>query len=234
MAGRIFYFDTYDLKKFLKISPYCIDGVLDIGANIGTVSIMSRVLLSSSRILAFEPCIENFDTLERNLRHWGVECYNLALGDGNPMCFLKGSHSGIHRFVRQDEEQWIPKEPEYWTDSMTLKQMIDTYKFDAENYIIKVDTEGGERHLLNDESINIVRGSVQFMAELHGGWGGSVQEWNDWFDELKDTHELRVGTWKYKETPYKRSIFIPIDKLEYIKRTEIMLVNKEWAFRYGI
>ena len=235
MAGKIHYYDTYDLRKFCKISPYCIDGLIDIGANVGSVSIMGRILFPSARVIGLEPCKETYEVLERNMRYWIIESHNLAIGDGNPMCFLRAGNNGLHRFVRQDEEQWIPEEPEYFVDSMSLKQMFDTFKLnDMKSYIIKIDTEGGERHLLNDESLNIVRGSVQFMAELHGGFGGSVQEWNDWFDELSDTHELRLSQWKYKGTPNRRNVYVPIDKIEYIKQSEVMLVNKEWAFRYGI
>jgi len=53
MAGKIHYYDTYDLRKFLKISPYCIDGLIDIGANVGSVSIMGRLLFPAARIIGF-------------------------------------------------------------------------------------------------------------------------------------------------------------------------------------
>jgi len=169
------------------------------------------------------------------MRYWRIESHNIAIGDGNPMCFIRRQNNGYHRFIREDENKWLPKKPEYFVDSLTLKQMFDTYKLnDLESYIIKIDTEGGERHLLNDESINIVKGCVQFMAEIHTPFGGEIQEWNDWIDEFKDDFELRLSVWKDKGTKYKRSVYIPVDKLPEGGTMEFMLVSKEWVCKYRI
>jgi len=235
MAGKIHYYDTYDLRKFLKISPYCIDGLIDIGANVGSVSILGRMLFPDARVVGLEPCKETYNILERNMRYWRIETYNVAIGDGKPMCFIRRGGSGYHRFIREDEDQWMPEKPEYFTESLSLRQIFDTYKLnDLKSYIIKIDTEGGERHLFNKESMDIIKGCVQFMAELHSPFGGTVDEWNEWANEFKDTHELRLGMWKDKGTSYRRSIYVPIDEIPRYGTAEIMLVNKEWVCKYRI
>jgi hypothetical protein len=75
-------------------------------------------------------------------------------------------------------------------ESRTLPQLIKQFKVKG-RYVIKMDCEGGERFLLDDkESIEIIRGCVQFNMEHHRGFGGEVQRWHEWYANFTDTHKL--------------------------------------------
>lgn len=72
-----------DVLHFISQLPE--DGVvLDIGANIGIMTVLMARRVSRGRVHAFEPIPENFRTLRANVEHFGltnVSLHQLALGD---------------------------------------------------------------------------------------------------------------------------------------------------------
>jgi FkbM family methyltransferase len=233
MAGKIHYYDCYDLRKF---KPHDIKAFVDIGANVGTTVIMARILNPQAKVVALEPCKETFDILERNMQYWQTECYNVAFGPGTPMNFVPRSQSGMHRFVddSDEEKQWW--KDTYTIESKTLVQIFEEYKIPtSEPYIIKVDCEGGERFLLEEvEAWNLIRSSVQTMFEIHLSFGGTFDQWNEWFKKFEDTHELRLGHWVDKGTPQRRYVYTPVDQLPSPKGTpQMSLVDRDWVKKRG-
>ncbi|MHC4397519.1 MAG: FkbM family methyltransferase [Planctomycetota bacterium] len=192
MSGNIWKWDQYDLRKF---SPGSIDYFLDIGACVGTTSLLFKAIDPWARVIAVEPCKEDFEFMSVAAGTWDIKCYNMALGDGKPLCFGR-KKQGAHRFYTDEEKQWWPEKPEYFVDSKTLPQLFEYFKITG-RYIIKVDCEGGERFLLDDqEAIEIVRGTIQFNIEYHRGFGGEQERWHEWFRNFKDTHKLFHRTLK--------------------------------------
>lgn len=232
MGLGIVYYDIYDLKKF-KIGD--IDNFIDIGAHTGIVSVMARILMPDARILAFEPCKETFDKhLTKELKKWRIEGYNIALGNGTPMCFDKRRRSQSYRFyIDNDEErQFWPKDYEYTIESKTLSDIFKDYNISIDSsYIIKMDCEGGERFLVREgqrkEALDLIRGSVQTMIEIHFGFGGTKEQWNFFLKELQETHQLRIVMRKNRGT--KKVEYISCTELTYSKgHAVIELINKEW------
>jgi FkbM family methyltransferase len=72
-----------DVLHFISQLPP--DGVvLDIGANIGIMTVLMARRVSRGRVHAFEPIPDNFRTLQRNVEHFGlsnVTLHQLALGE---------------------------------------------------------------------------------------------------------------------------------------------------------
>lgn len=233
MAGKIHRYDCYDLRKF---DPEDIGLFLDIGANVGTTAIMARILNPRARIIALEPCKETFDILHRNMFYWQTECYNVAYGSGTPMCFVPQRSTGTHRFVTDSDEEKQWWKDTYTVESKTLTQMFEEYKISTkDNYIIKMDCEGGERFLLEEKKAwGLIRGSVQTIFELHLSFGGTSQQWNGWFKQFRDTHELCMGQWIDKETPKCRYVYVPCEGLSSSRgRHQIGLIDKEWVRKRG-
>jgi FkbM family methyltransferase len=234
MAGNIHRYDCYDLRKF---RPGDIDVFLDIGAQIGSTTVMAKLLNPTARIIAIEPCKESFDTLRKQV--WGAECYNVALGPGTPMCFIKGKNSGLNRFVDENEKQWWPNGDNIeggniLVESKTLEQLFVDYQIPwKQNYIIKLDCEGGERYLLQEEdAVYCVRHSTQTVLELHFGFGGTFEQWRDWLALFKDTHELLVGDWEFG-VKIKRYIYKLCSELPLKGRgwRQVELVRRNWIER---
>ena len=227
MAGKIHRYDCYDLRKF---KPNDIMTFVDVGANKGTTSIMARILFPKARIVAFEPAPDTFEELSF-FKNWFIECYQLALGDGSKLSYDKYKHSGLSRFYNEEEKKWW-KQDEILIESLPLNVIFEKYKIDTTKpYIVKVDCEGGERFLLKDDkSIDLIRGAVQSMFEIHVGFGGTKEEWREWFKIFEDTHELRIGSWDKSEEEKKR-IFIPVSEFDSDKRPEVELVSKQWHYK---
>ena len=130
MAGKILRYDCYDLRKF-KVGD--IHTFLDIGANIGTTSLMAQILNPTARVIALEPVKETFEVLRRNLEHVShpkIECYNIALGDGKPMCFHRRKYNGMHRFYSEKEKElgWWDQHGEYLMDSKTGERHVKPFR----------------------------------------------------------------------------------------------------------
>ena len=121
--GNNWYFDSYDIRKF---APDEIATFLDIGMNVGSMTLMARLLMPKAKVIGMEPCKEIFEIAKERIMCWGkkdANIYNVALGNGSPLHFEKSSHSGMHRFFTQEErvKRGIPDE--YDVDSKTLKQI---------------------------------------------------------------------------------------------------------------
>jgi len=226
MAGKIHKYDCYDLRKF---GPDKIMTFVDIGANVGTTSIMARILFPRARILAFEPAPETFEKLSF-FKSWFIECHQLALGDGTKLSYDKSGHSGLSKFYSEQEKKWW-KQDQIMIESKTLPQIFQDHKIDIEKpYIIKMDCEGGERFILNDNNaIELVRKSVQSIFEIHIGLGGTTEQWQEWFGRFADTHELRLGQWEDKHGPNRRYIYKPVEKFDFDGKSTVELIRTDFT-----
>lgn len=225
MAGKIFKYDMYDVRKF---SVHDVKLFIDIGASIGTMSIMARILFPFSRVLAFEPQSLSFEVLSNNMRNWAVECHNIALGPGIDMHFDGSSKMrGQRKFYLEKELDGKKQENSYTIKSKLLSTIIKDYNIDLSvPYIIKIDCEGGERFLREDpKAVSIIKGSLQTMIELHFGLGGPRNVWIEWLSQFEDTHYINQHKWLPEK---KKLIFIDWQKsLGHKSRFEIQLLQKK-------
>jgi len=221
MSGKLWRHDGYALRKY---GPKTIDYFLDIGGCVGTTSLMFKVIDPYAKIRAIEPCLEDFVKLKRLGDEWGFRAYNFALGDGKPLCF--GRHSqGTHKFYTEEDKQWWPKVPEYFVESKTITEIFKYFHIRG-RYIVKVDCEGGERFILNDEkSIPLIKGAIQFNIELHR-FGGSVEAWAAWFDKFKTTHRLYKRTTTRELDEKGQDVYHEADAPDENNQKEYMLVKK--------
>lgn len=221
MAFRIWEYDTYALRKY---GPKTIDCFLDIGGCIGTTSLLFKSIDPFAKISSIEPCKEDYEKLERLGREWGFKTYNFALGNGKPMCFDR-KHQGTHKFYTVDDKQWWPTDPEFFAESKTFPEIFEFLRIGG-RYIIKVDCEGGERFILNDEkSIPLIRGAIQFNIELHR-FGGPLEAWSEWFDQFKTTHRLYKRNEKNDRDEKGQAIFCEVDHPDNNNQREYMLLKR--------
>ena len=143
----------FDFRAFLELVP---DGgvVLDIGANLGVMSVLLGERLPSARVLAFEPIPSNFETAARVLRHFGrtnVELFDVALGAGRedlemilPLRNGVRKH-GLGRVVqhgsrRPGERFRVPQER--LDDYLDRTERVAAIKIDVENHEYEVLSNG--------------------------------------------------------------------------------------------
>ena len=217
--GGIWRCDNYDLRKY---SPKSIDYFLDIGGCEGTTSVLFKSIDPFATVIGLEPCINDYALMKVSAGTWDVQCYNMALGNGEPMCF-EYRKSGGHRLYTEREKKWWP-EGGYMVESRTLPQLMEQFGIKG-RYIIKIDCEGGERFILDDPlAIDIIKGCVQFNLEYHRGFGGKTERWHEWFGNFADTHDLFMRT---KKPDAHGSFFAPSTGPVRGWRSEYMLVRKK-------
>lgn len=231
-SGNIWRYDHYKLRKYLY-TP--IDYFLDIGACVGTASVFFKSIVPFAKVIAIEPSIENYQILCAAAGAWDVKCYNIALGNGEKLCFDNEKRKlTSYRFYTLAEKEFWPKEPKYFVVSKTLPDMF-AYLGIKGRYIIKIDAEGAERFLLEDnKAIEIIRNAIQFNVEIHLPFGGTIrgrdkgkaaERWDEWFDLFKNTH-LLFGRAKGELDSNKECVYEPIEKLTKTWRRDYMLVKK--------
>lgn len=154
--------------KFPSFSPKII---LDIGANIGVVSVALANLYPEAHIFSFEPIQENYAILLRNVEQYkNVVPFNFGLGIEGPRRiydsdvavnfggFSLFSSAGVNKNSFREIEIRNPNK--VLTD---LKIVPD---------LIKIDTEGAEWEILTGLYPHILK-QVKFIAgELHG-----IKDW---------------------------------------------------------
>ncbi len=154
----IIYKDIYRMRKF---PPNYFDVIIDIGANLGTFTMLATVLNPSSIIYALEPEDINYNHLKDNLNKFRINVSKLALGDGTDLYCKPGTSLGN---VFQEDDLGHGK-----TKSVPLTELWKTFQIASSHKVyFKIDCEGGERFLLNDHySIACLRQCMAIGMELH-------------------------------------------------------------------
>lgn len=241
---------SYGIHKF-RLGD--IDTFIDIGAERGSVSSFVRKALSPSRIITLEPCKENFEALLKTNEKMGdfMECHNIAYGCGGDLWYLHTNSSYSRRFLTISEwAVWkdgagpFGDVTTYPIESKTLEQIFHDYNIDyCKPYIIKMDCEGCERLLLdNQNDIYYISHAALFTAEFHffghdfdgtpRDESSKYKEFSSWiWDNFSSTHDICIG--KKKDYNLQYNVLGLEDYLGRQKLTRhIRLIRKEWAKRF--
>jgi FkbM family methyltransferase len=161
ISQEVYVNGEFGLSTFIKakniLGPeFKIKDFIDIGANIGTISIPVVRRGYSLNAYCFEPSPENFNVLKANIylndlsNH--IKAFNIALGSekNQSLVFeLSDENSGDHR-VRVSEEDGVYKEQNRKTISVKsecLDDMLPNF-FDKNATLIWIDTQGYEGFVL--------------------------------------------------------------------------------------
>ncbi len=171
--------DVYGFRDFFR-SPLAAEtkSVVDIGANIGSFSLMAAVLFPSAKRIAIEPQLQNFELLQENMLALECKSVNLAIGDGQPM-----SLDADPRFSGSDS---FREDKAGKTMTRSLSRILSQNNIPMEGLVIKCDCEGGEYYFVDDEDlVPYLRGCIWFACEFHEGHLGgknTLARWDEWFD----------------------------------------------------
>jgi len=189
MDGR----DNYRIPKDAKV-------VIDVGANIGCVSLMTAK--NGAEVYAFEPELYNYETLcynvKRNRLRHKIHCINQGVGKpGMTKLFIHDRNSGATSSKRYntgliDDRYQI-------ASFISIKDVFKNYDIEHCD-LLKLDCEGGEEDIIRDIDDELVSKIDQISVEFHNK--GTM-------------HELikKLSTW-YKPENTKRYewVFIKLNK----------------------
>lgn len=177
LYNEIIYDDSYLLRTFFKNSTKSVDAVIDIGSNIGYFSLLSSVLYPHARKILVEPNPENVKVLGINFTDFqNINIIPKALGDGTNV-------------KMQFDQRWSGSDsvvPDVNGDIETIG-ISDIIPSDIGNYILKIDCEGGERHLLNSDP-NLFRNCIYFTCEFHENEYNNITDWEKWIKTIFSTN----------------------------------------------
>lgn len=143
------------------------DYIVDIGANAGVFTMYAHMRHPQAKIFAYEPGREAYEELTRNIFYMdNIKCYNEAFGNGTELVFCDGGNPGDSQFFLKGE---VDRETTYSANSLSLAQILDRDEIDvSKKCFLKMDCEGGERFLLQDEKcVEIIKSLSGFSVEIH-------------------------------------------------------------------
>jgi len=200
---------------FLKKIPHnSIPNMIDIGANIGMISLMAKILHPEMRIFAFEPHPRTFEELNSNVDGMKISTFNLALGNGETFYLAKQRKMDLcNKFsVKED----VLKEETIKVQSLKIQDIFKKIKIKPEETLLKIDCEGAESFMVGDKDAeNILRRTKMVAMETHGGMRVRTMEYISWFVDILsrshvlviDRHELTLIQMAAFEKGYFRNEF---------------------------
>lgn len=127
------------LTKHLNMDSICID----IGANIGTVTIPMAILANSGSVLSFEANPKTYRVLQKNVQLnnlSNVHIYNYALGDTAKLVHFSDK--------KNDDMNHVQKSNDLTGIKVSMKP-LDSFTENIEKVdILKIDVEGYEKYVL--------------------------------------------------------------------------------------
>ncbi len=172
VEAEIFIDKVYE--KYFEVEEN--DVVFDIGASSGpfTYSIFDK---NPSKIYCFEPHIELFKTLSENVSCDKVILVNKAIGNNDEFLNTTGIfNKDIIDTCSEDNLQTVPS-----VKFSTFIRKNEIKKID----FLKIDCEGGEYDVFNDENISWIKKNVR---KISGEWHLSSPEQKEKFRHFRDTY----------------------------------------------
>lgn len=165
----------------LKAEPKVI---LDIGANIGVVTVLMAIIYPKAKIFCFEPIVENYDILQLNIEKYkNVKACNFALGEpGEREIFDSDDPANLGGFSLFNQGVDLKKSKKILVQDPN--HALDFFKIQPD--MIKIDCEGAEYEILSRIDRDKLEGVRWIFGELHGQ--------NDFklLDFLSDRFEISV------------------------------------------
>ena len=161
------FFDSQNKKKirdyFLNENKGNIQIFIDVGAHQGESIRFFKKNFSVSKIYAFEPSIENFKILKKNIKNFNnIEIFNIALGDKKGYVdFHNHYDSESSTIVKINQKSNYFKKKNLYLNFLNLKKKSKNTKVEIDTLnnlinidkiefidLIKIDTEGYDFHVI--------------------------------------------------------------------------------------
>ncbi|MBE7702821.1 MAG: FkbM family methyltransferase [Cyanobacteria bacterium SIG28] len=184
------------------------DVVIDIGANVGMVSIYLAKRYPFLKIYSYEPVLLNFENLKRNLERNSIPegiitAERLAVtADGRPVSLKTCiGNTGGSQFADHAGNGFVQKSVDINVPSITLEEIIK--KHDIKKIkLLKIDCEGAEHEILYNCPTKILKKIEYLRGEFHENhnikWGGgSVDKLVEYCDKyIKDMYITECNPFK--------------------------------------
>ena len=145
---------------------------LDIGANVGLVSIYAKDVCQ--KVLAVEPSPGHFTILEKLVVPMGIKCVNAALAnvDERVMLYEHGGNTTMHSLLNKHSGKPVD------VRGVRLRNLVGHHNYFTLGVdFVKIDIEGSEEMCLSQDEIDVCAPYVKaFFVETHNTPDSSLQE----------------------------------------------------------
>ncbi|WP_303317392.1 FkbM family methyltransferase [Flavivirga abyssicola] len=156
---QVFLAKSYNLNYY--IDPKII---IDCGANIGLSSVFFKNKFPDAKIIAIEPEQSNFELLEKNTKNYNnVFCINSGIWNKSTNLKIKSNSANWDFTVEEVDyknEDTIP--------AISIKNIMDDYDIKQID-ILKIDIEGSEKELFEEDYEYWMQRTKVLIIELHDG-----------------------------------------------------------------
>jgi FkbM family methyltransferase len=173
------------------------DTVVDIGANIGTFSLLAARAANRGRVLAFEPNPENYELFQENVRRnqlTNIVAKRIAVsGRTGHVQMFWAPEGGFHTMVLDRiADRARPEVVEAWS----LKTIFDEFRIGGCHFL-KLDCEGAEYEILYALPPEYFRRIGRIALEYHGADDARTRrEQSDALVAFLETHGFRIDAYE--------------------------------------
>jgi len=164
--------DDYQLRN---LNPPKESVIIDIGAHIGSFSIMASKKFSQSNILSFEPSPDNYSLLKKNVRIDKLE--NITIFNKAVTSHTQGIKIHINPLNSALNTMYGNIGKSIKIPSTTLKEIFTKNKINK-CYFLKMDCEGAEYDIILNTPINILKKINKMVIEYHNPEYFGIKEKN--------------------------------------------------------
>jgi FkbM family methyltransferase len=222
--------DEKIINECLGNDFYCIPEnlytVIDIGSNIGCVA-LNCAKRGARRVIAFEPCIDNYGTLKHNVEINGfqskVQCINKGVGIKNKetKLFLHNKNSGAissklnyNRGLNEDNYEVV--------EFISIHDVFKDYNIKYCD-LIKLDCEGSEEDIIRELDEDLISRINQISVEFHNQ--KLIPELVYKLSRYYEAEHIKRTTWVFRKKEKEKTIeevFLEMDiALDNILKNEI-------------
>lgn len=138
--------------------------VIDIGANIGTWTVLAAK--TADRVIAIEPFPRNFNMLQRNIllnELNNVTCIEAAISrkKGKSILYFQDGHTGGQTLINEGKTAKYLE-----VSTIRLQDLLDAHNLNIVN-TLKMDCEGSEYEILHNTSKKYLQRIKRIVAEIH-------------------------------------------------------------------
>jgi len=171
LEEEIFKKNSY--QKYFEVKEN--DVVVDVGASVGPFS-YSIIDKKPKKIYCIEPDKRLFSTLKENLNYSNIVFINKGIYKKDGNAYLSGLYN--------ENSNLMYKESEKEVEVITFKTFIKNNNIEKIDFL-KLDCEGGEYDIFNDENFEWIRKNVK---KIVGEWHLSDEKLRDKFIHFRDSY----------------------------------------------
>jgi len=166
ICRNIIYDDLQQDRYFIHgLEEKKINYIIDIGASYGLISIAYKLSRPRTKVYSIEPDPDVYKHLVENVCVLDIKCFNIDLGDGSTFHLEKERKTSLCNSYRKEESKY---KSEKSSQSFTLHEIIEKCQAEGERLLLKVDCEGAEKYLFqNEKSRDILGRCAAISIEMH-------------------------------------------------------------------